>query len=1014
MNLTNITKKIAELERSKQDKLASALSHGLLQGVFSPFQEPTDQDLPLNSQELGFLTEIKARNLTSEDEITQTAALYELTTERLAELRGHGAIDWLSKSEQTLMEQFKKSGFLGHDSQMIQSLNQRKWLDLFTQNEKDFLCEVQRHDMTQDDHLKLGILRAKYQIPGERWQHWLQSKTVSILTKPEKRWLEKLSTGAGEEKLAEAREQLGLAQTFHLMQRVDFNANGERFVDFKPKVASLVAHTMARNKVNWRQTSGEQPAFQTVGILTPKEVASFLQDRQGQSLSYWQKQRLKQFDDLKFSKPEIFAQKLWQTLKPQEQAWLLTPEKAELPEHAMTRHKELSPLFAEPTLAAQKSKLISNQEYFFLAGLRRDPTSDIASLANSYQCCPDSLKERGYLDFLSQAELEVLKRAQQGESQVGDQDALMDLKKRRFYLPATSQELAFLQAVAAKKIASKDALKPLTEQFFISEKQLASLRKRGFIDYLDDNERQFCQAMLKISDKTELAAIAANLQIANPWYLKRRLTVTEDGLHKTINETVKIDSEAKFRFQARILYQEPLSLLNQRLNLKIDAKPDFNAHDSWLYSQQSPSEQNLAYKDLERLIELKCCNVQAAELPILANAELAFLEKISKRSLDFATLKKIGQDDFQVGTPQLDWLIKNNFITTKNDKFTSLWQEPLALLHARIWLNMPAKESRWANQLLANLGIPEPSAELQLALNSKTKPVALDRKLGDYDLYFKLLRQEPLNTAEAKRLLLMRTNGVHPESPEFGNFVKEEPASDRLKGTRKRAYMQHYEKGYGVNQAVLHLTNKFKQISHDQLRQVGLSEDEIARYSQGINGHRLLEKHVLPTPIGPIRYYSISHQGPISGRAFLLRDLHEKQISEKPQQRKDLVFHDLKVVDSVLAVIAERKNQGWRVKEIHNESKQYSLTKTGLKNEERKDGPSYMDAVVVFEEVQSQGSSGGKTETIAVEYGNYTVARMAAKLANCQFDHAFVFARKDFIKRYEKYIHIPNVSYRVI
>ncbi len=1015
MTIKSLTKKIAELERAKQDKITSALAYGLLQGALNHLQDLTDQELPLSSNEIGFLTEVKARNLVTEDEIKKTADLYELNPERLEELRSHGAVDWLSKSEQSILDQIDKRVFLGQDSQSLQALTQRKWLDLFSQNEKDFLTEIQRHAISQDDHLKIGLLRAKFQISKERWEQWLHSDTVVMLTEPEKKWLAKLASGATPKKLEEAQEQLGLKQTFHLMERVQFKATGEHHVRYSPFVTNLFAHKTSRAKVNWRQTAQEVSDFQTIGELIPKDIANCLADRQGQSLSYWQKQRLKQFDDMKILRPEFFEQKLWQAIKPQERTWLLTPKSTELTEHAKIRRQELMLLFSKSMLTTQHESLLTNQEYFFLAALRRKPASDLMALAQKYHCNPESLKDRGYLDFLSKAEFEVLARAQNGTLEASEQETLLDLKKRRFYLPANAQEFAFLQAVAAQNIGSKEDLKPLLDRFLISEKQLAVLKNKGFIDYLDEYERQFCEAMMQNSDKEHLKAVAGTLNIDSPWRLKKRLILSGPEHSKTIDEAVKVDPEAKYRFTARINYKEPPSLLSHRLILETNYKPELTAQDSRLIFLENIENENIVYKDLERLTELKACHIQATDLPITSNAELAFMQKIANRSLDLATLQKIGQDDFKISLDQIDWLINKGFITAKNDKFTNNWQEPSTLLNARIWHNMPAPNSRWASQLLTELGITEPYAGLKLALNSKTKPIDIGHKLGDYALYFKILRREHLSAFEAQRLASMRANGVHPESPEFSRLIKEEPSSWRLKEARKQSYLHHYEKAYGVNKEALHFTNKFKQVSHEQLLQIGLSEEEIARYCQGIKGqHRLLENHILPTPKGPIRYYSISHKGPISGRAFLEQDLPKNQIAIRPQQRKDLLFHDLKVVDSVLAVIADRKNQGWQVKEIHNEASQYSLTKAGLKNENRQGGPSFMDAVVIFEEIQSQGSGGSKTETIAIEYGNYDLTRMAAKLANCQFDQAFVFARQDFIKRYERNFHIPNISYRAI
>lgn len=134
---------------------------------------------------------------------------------------------------------------------------------------------------------------------------------------------------------------------------------------------------------------------------------------------------------------------------------------------------------------------------------------------------------------------------------------------------------------------------------------------------------------------------------------------------------------------------------------------------------------------------------------------------------------------------------------------------------------------------------------------------------------------------------------------------------------------------------------------------------------------------------------------------------------KKPLQRKDLLFHDLKVPSCVLKTIEMYEKRGYKVKEIKNESAQYSETKSGVKNENRHNGPAFMDAQVVFEKDETMASSspskGKSTIVVGVEYGNYATERMASKLENSIYDEAHVFSNERHMKKYQQSITINRL-----
>jgi hypothetical protein len=120
-------------------------------------------------------------------------------------------------------------------------------------------------------------------------------------------------------------------------------------------------------------------------------------------------------------------------------------------------------------------------------------------------------------------------------------------------------------------------------------------------------------------------------------------------------------------------------------------------------------------------------------------------------------------------------------------------------------------------------------------------------------------------------------------------------------------------------------------------------------------------------------------------------------------------------VDCVLQVSADLKEKGLKILEIKNEASQYSDAKAGKSNNWRKDGPSFMDAILIVEEPGNEALSiSGGTKSIAVEYGNYTNERMMSKIENSNFDQAFVFSNTTFQQKYSQLSITQNVVFRSI
>ena len=280
----------------------------------------------------------------------------------------------------------------------------------------------------------------------------------------------------------------------------------------------------------------------------------------------------------------------------------------------------------------------------------------------------------------------------------------------------------------------------------------------------------------------------------------------------------------------------------------------------------------------------------------------------------------------------------------------------------------------------------------------KKRPIKLQAK--DYGLFFKSLSGNDLSHFEKRRLDKLKAIGIDTSSKEFIQHINEDPTAFPLKKELKKARLTYYKETYKVNLQALKTLNTFKQMNGHQLEEIGLSKSDLERYTKGLKDpylaqNKLLNKHLFQTPKGVETYYSIRHTGQVSGRAFLEEDIPKKDIARKPQQRQDLLYHDLRVVDAYLEVKKELEKKGYTIKSIHNESSQYSKAKKKVLNGDRSEGPSFMDL-----ELEVLSPSSGSTLTVAIEYGNYTNQRMASKLEHSAYDLAYVYSNKTHQKQY--------------
>ena len=741
---------------------------------------------------------------------------------------------------------------------------------------------------------------------------------------------------------------------------------------------------------------------------------------------------------------ELLKEKHDKKLRPQDKADLLvlrlSPDNEKLfSENRLKRLRELEHMVSSEELL---SSLIPNKHYFFLAGLREKKLTTeegIINFAKPYNLNKDDvleLRKQGFLDYLD-------------ERRELSKDNLI---KRGFVSSLTESQKTLLNSLSGTE-TTLDFHNP----------ELVSLKAKGHLDILTENEQAFLRDGAKIENIQRY-----NLSSPDYYRLKERiefhvkgevkfvddfgLTIREkefitnylssgkkDGMGfsndhaqkliqrierytgheiKNIDYSVSIKLKDIYDSTAKIFYRESSPVLSFRERYPLGYSLTTSAKDASIYLR-GQSNEHLSKKELDRYTELLASKEFAFLKYVPTNADLAFLRKIHGRKIDTELAIKIGKNDFDLEKEAVYHLMLNQLIAVSNGFGKNEWIEPKSLSNARVWQSTFQRHSfEDAVKILSELKIEEPNFSIKELIKNNYY-VYPQQKAEDFSLFLKIHFKEPLNLSESNRLIHLRENGIHPELNY--SFLTDEPSSWNMKAARKQAFIQHFKERYKINMQVIDFINKFKQVTHEQLLKLGLSSGEIDRYVRGIEndklpfGGKILNRHTLHTPKGKILYYSIQHKGLVSGRSLLQTRLPKELIAERPQQRQDLLFHDLKVVDCVLQVSEELKEKGLKILEIKNEASQYSDAKVGKTNNWRKDGPSFMDAILIIEESGNEALSlSGGTKSIAVEYGNYTNERMMSKIENSNFDQAFIFSNQTFQKKYSQLSITQNVVFRSI
>lgn len=518
-----------------------------------------------------------------------------------------------------------------------------------------------------------------------------------------------------------------------------------------------------------------------------------------------------------------------------------------------------------------------------------------------------------------------------------------------------------------------------------------------------------------------------------------------------IDKTLKLGADEVIpNNRIRVKYKELSPLLEERIKAPVGISSKREYTDLLIsLKAEYQGVDVLKQHERDRYFEIVGNNIPVNTLILPNRNELNFFEHIRGRELKkFTHLYQIALKDFGINDQSIKYFIENNIISvrkTKNKKKKHVhrvsvrWSEFKELENARIeHATFRRLDDIESNSILKTIGLPQTDDRLfRLIANSEASfekknnitPLPnvtfnITIKTEDIPLFFKIRRSETLSKYETKRLNYLRGNGVHPESMEVTNFLLGYDKKQEWKGLLKRERVKHFLTKENIDPFVFDFVNTFRKVSRSQLNRLGLKDVAIDSYVNGINsedplnnGVTLLQQKWVETEQGRLEFFTISGGGKVTARSILRQRLDEKKIKNIQKFRGGLVHHDLEVVTSVQKVIDLYEKEGYIVTKINSEEVLMSDSKSGKDNNKRQTKETFMDAEIHFVPrhlAYSKNLEEIKPLVVAVEYGNYTKARMEKKLNNCNYDKAYVFSNEAHYKSYTtKIASRSNVVYSV-
>lgn len=961
-----------------------------------------------------------ASSATTENELRGLQVAYGISEDERRTLEEEGALRKKDPKEEALLESLRATPVLdpdleplaerfGIEKQALHALEKRGALVSLHDDEASFL-ERETHAGPCPE--REGLLE-RWKEAGHSEKRFLRlerSGALSVLTKDEQAFLKALT--AQEEP---PQTQLSFQRQQEILSRVG-NHEGRLVahlgVRFHREV-SVVSQGFSfygesRETIAWREARGEAPP----PLFLPRAddlrtLAKAHADKPASGLRALEL-RLRGEDKVLLASVPF---PLWESAVRLDAQENLSPSKREMAEF----------LKASDFGSQKYLESLTKEEYFFLESLRKTPAqaSALASRAQEFGLEGSAiarLRSRGAIDVLSEAEEELLKAiAERKESLHDTEEARAALRKRGFLVEPTEDDkrlLAKVEELAATLPSppTREKIQALTKHLGVPEWQTGRLLKLGFLDCVSEKEAQALHELTQEPEPQKREEILARYEV---WGKRRK--ALEERLQNPAGTDFSphISSTPVVVRNVRVLLNESLSTLPEREKGPLRYAVEPKARDLALLLGGEFGEVPSFRSDRVRLAELRAGGVSLGALPIPSAKEIAWMEKLHGGKRAQASAVKSAAD-FGIAPERAQKLIDLQFLEYRAGRWFRTYNEPKVVRKAREWVaTREHNPSEW-RVLTEKKGLKEPPQAL-LALIPERKGFSPAPEVGDYELYFKEKRGEALTQREQRRKEFLAENGLPLSSRAFAKFAtREDTLGSRLRHAQRQALLKDYRLQKGVNEEALLWLNIFKQMTAGQLEALGLSAQDLARYEND----KIIQSD-WSDELGE-KYYFIQHSGLISGRAFLEESIPSQEVKVRPQQRQDLLKHDLLVVSGVMKVKAEMEAKGWKLKEVKNESMQFREAKDGKQNHERGGGPSFIDAMLVFETESDvvEGASGptqrgGKgTLTVGVEYGDYRVETMSKKLMSTQYDEVHVFSSPNFQKRYQQKIKVVGKTRR--
>ncbi|MBX9837910.1 MAG: hypothetical protein K2X69_06290 [Silvanigrellaceae bacterium] len=1009
-----------------------------------------------------FIGELKKQGIS---EIENLSKEFKITDERIQHFKDLKIIDILTKEEieslSSLKEKLKDQGLENSSIESIrlnlnkeeiktfESMRTRGFITVFKENELDFIKEFNKEASTSKNELE--IMKLKYNINNSKLLIFNNLNYIIIKSEDEINFLNDIKKNEN----APIKELLD-------KHNISFNRSQEIYKDTKKEYSLDVLNS--ENIIKYKDYKNEWIIDKNNGNLKDFYEHKF-------NYKYNDISVLKSSDSKNEIKKYILNESI--NFEENKERFLKTIGTKKIYQYSkdILEDKKLEN-FLDNFIGKDYFKdnfKIDNYHLFIMKDILEKKTDlEIAEkysiTASEIIIIKDELSKKGYMSFLSKDEKEILEKVKLDIEERIDKygqlsidlsleykniEKLVGNKTNHIHIDVLKQEeILFLEI--AKNFNNYDFdSKDIKNDELVKKKVLCDIEKMAFYDYKNINVNKLvnknCIEVITGEKLSYLKEISSNNMLSNDeknflmdkydinYYEAKKLDKTlifikKNKINLDKNYLVVTNEGIGVYVQDNIaLFKEPSNEILLRDKCEISIKNEINKKDFKVFLKNKMGE-DLSFNEAVRLKELECTGFNFDFKDIPSNQELIAFNQLLSRKLDKEKLIKYSSD-FQIDKDRIEFLIQNSILkySKEKEKYELNYEEPKSLQNFRNY--SAAKNKNVPFVFLQKIKVSENllnNHEIKDIMANKANIKSFKLKSTDFNLYYKIKNNESLTYFEHKRIKDFQLAGIMYE----GKLMEKTLFDPELKGSRliaerKKELLDNFLKENNFNREkindILLFINTFKQVSKDNLiKNNALSEDEINTLVK----NKIIDQH---SSKKTGKYYSIQHIGELSGRTFLEEVIDKKNIQKTIQNREDLIFHDLKVVDCFLKVKEEYENNGYFVKKIMNETSQYSENKRNVQNDMRKSEAPYMDCIVEFEkkltiqldsenEIKSSSGSSSETITVAIEFGDYKLSTMSKKVESAKYDVAEVFSsQKNLVEKYINSIKISRqVRYRTI